>query len=317
MRASRILRHAGLVGIVLCGAVGNAQAFCRTRTCEFPRLGVPCPVDEVTGCSTEGAFVYWSSGCFPYAIQRDGSAAEGISALEVAALVDAGFRNWSRVACEGGGSPLIRAESQGRIACDGVEYDCRQPEANSNLVMFRDDFANDVSGLRYGVIALTTLTANLTSGELFDADIEINSRDEDFELVGTTRMNPQARDLRGVINHEIGHLLGLSHSFEVGALMFPAYDGRTEPSLDDRQGICAALDVGPTDPECATVALGIDAGCVGSDTSCTFRRRAEDPGGCSCRVAGTAPQQPLGPWGWLAVFGLLGRRWRLRLQTVL
>jgi MYXO-CTERM domain-containing protein len=303
--------------VLLLGAAGHAQAFCRTRTCEFPRIDVPCPVDEVTGCSQDGAFVYWSSGCFPYAVQRDGSAAEGISALDVTALVDAGFRNWSRVACEGGGTPAITAESQGLIACDGVEYDCKEPAANSNLVVFRDDFANDSSGLRYGVIALTTLTANLTSGQLFDADLEINSRDEDFELGVTNRMNPQARNLRSVINHELGHLLGLSHSLELGALMFPAYDGRTEPSLDDRRGICEALDVGPTDPVCATVALGIDAGCVGSDTSCTVRRRVEDPGGCSCRVAGTAPQPLLGAWGWLALFGLFGRRWRLRSQTVL
>jgi MYXO-CTERM domain-containing protein len=302
--------------VLLFGAAGEAQAFCRTRTCEFAQLDVPCTFDEATGCSKDGAFVFWSSGCFPYAVQRDGSAAEGISASEVAALVDAGFRTWSSVACEGGGSPAITAESQGLIACDGVEYDCEQPAANSNLVMFRDDFANDSSSLRYGVIALTTLTANTTSGEVFDADIEINSRDEDFELVGTTRMNPEARDLRGVINHELGHLLGLSHSYEAGALMFPAYDGRTAPSLDDRQGICEALDVGPN-PVCETAALGIDAGCIGSDTSCTVRRRAPDPGGCSCRVAGTAPARPLGSWGWVALLGLLGWRWRLRSQTVL
>src|SRR5688500_12502971 len=85
----RALAYAGLVVVLVLWASGDAQAFCRTRTCEFAQLDVPCAFDEATGCSKDGAFVFWSSGCFPYAVQRDGSAAEGISALEVAALVDA------------------------------------------------------------------------------------------------------------------------------------------------------------------------------------------------------------------------------------
>jgi hypothetical protein len=53
-------------------------------------------------------------------------------------------------------------------------------------------------GLRRGVIALTTITANLRTGEIFDADIELDARDEDFTLTDSTTLGE--RNLHG------GHL---------------------------------------------------------------------------------------------------------------
>src|SRR5262245_3212380 len=88
-----------------------AAAFCRTRTCEF-RSDVDCPTDTLTGCSESGAFVYWKTGCVPYAVQRDGSKDEGISAAQVADLLDQGFRAWSNVACPGGNTPQLSTARQ-------------------------------------------------------------------------------------------------------------------------------------------------------------------------------------------------------------
>jgi hypothetical protein len=295
----------------------EAHAFCRTRTCEFVKKG-PCPTDPVTGCSTLGAFVYWGSSCLSYAVQRDGSAALGIRAEQISSLLEQGFLTWSDLSCPGGGSPELAAASQGLIACDEVEYNCLAGDANSNLVTFRDDFIDDPEGrgLRFGVIAVTAIIANLKTGEILDADIELNSRDENFTLTDST--TPGVRNLHGVINHELGHLLGLSHTRERGALMRALYEGTLEPAQDDTAGICQALGKSSQDPACVTETLPSDSVCLGHDVSCTeIETPAPEPDGCACRQARTAP----GRFGlWALGCGLLvlarGRRSRSG-QTVL
>jgi hypothetical protein len=159
-------------------AAAEAGAYCRTRTCQL-RPSAPCPRDETTGCYTEGEEIFWPESCMTYAIQRDGSRREGIRAPELETIVGNGFRAWSDASCEQGGTPPLSALSQGRIRCDAVEFNCEEIAANSNLIVFRDNFA-DTRSFHVGVLALTTVTAHIRTGEIFDADIEINSRDEDF-----------------------------------------------------------------------------------------------------------------------------------------
>ncbi len=306
-----------LAGAIVLGAwlsAPDVHAYCRTRLCEFPEYDVPCEWDPLTGCALSTPLVFWSERCMPFAVQRDGSVADRISASELEAVVEDGFRTWSEVSCGAGVSPQLAAASQGPIACAAVEYNCEEPELNSNLVTFRDDF-EDTKTFHFGVIALTTATVRLSTGELIDADIEINSRDEDFVLDGSRELRAlRSTDLRAVVNHELGHLLGLSHSREPEALMLDSYvEGRVEPAEDDRLGICEALGSGAADPVCEAVELGSETECLGANTDC--RRSApaaSDLGGCDCRVAGPPVSAGAGSWSWLipALGAWLGRRFR-------
>jgi hypothetical protein len=270
-------------------------------------------LDVRTGCNSGGALVHWDSDCLSYAIQRDGSLAQGITAEQVAPIVEEAFQSWSDVTCPNGETPSITALSQGPSACAAVEFNCQVPELNSNLILFRDEF-EDTDTFRFGVIALTVLTANTRTGQIYDADIEINSRDEDFVL-GAPAAGSDARDLRGVLAHEVGHLLGLSHSNASGALMNPDYRGTVLPADDDIAGICEIRPGSRDDPQCDVIELPPDAGCVGNDRSCKLtvappqpaEEEEEQDAGCACALPVVARKDG---WGWAA--GLLCLTWLRR-----
>lgn len=243
----------------------TASAYCRTYTCEFDGRQI-CEVDPETGCGSGGELARWDGSCISFAVQVDGSEDEDISAETLRLLVSAGFRSWSDGDCDGAGpsalTPSLTATYRGETTCDQVEYNCG--EQNDNIVMFRDE----ASSLTANTIALSTIIANLRTGEILDVDIEINSQDFDF-YVSPAEPRPGAQDLRLVLNHELGHMLGLSHSLDSEALMRAEYGGRNPlPAQDDLDGMCSVFAMSEEDPRCPVEALAGEGACVGSDGVC-------------------------------------------------
>ncbi len=292
-----------MVALALFQVPRPALAYCPTYTCEFDGRQV-CQVDPVTGCSSGGQVAHWASDCLSYAVQAQGSLEQGISADGLRGILADGFDAWSDAACEGAGpgmlTPSFSANYRGLTACDEVEYNCRV-EDNDNIVMFRDA----ASELSASTIALSTIVANLETGEILDVDIEINSRDFDFyvEPEGT---DPTAHDLRLVLNHELGHMLGLSHSRDARALMRAEYDGESPlPTGDDVRGMCKAFPVSATDPVCSSASIAGAGECVGQDSGCPLTLSTRS-GGCAL---GAAARSAPG-WGWAFVFAVAGARRR-------
>jgi len=295
------------MGVLLALSVPRtAAAYCQTHTCEFSGTQ-RCEIDALTGCSSGGSVAHWNTSCITYAVENTGSSRTGISAQSLSEVLDDGFRIWSDVSCpSGAGSPKLTASYRGETPCDEVEYNCGAGEGNNNIVMFRD---RD-SDLSSTTIALSTIIAKLSTGEILDVDIEINSRDFDF-YVSDAEARQDAHDLRLVLNHELGHFLGLSHTRVPGALMRAAYDGNDRyPAADDEAGICRAVAVGE-DPSCPVAPLLDGGACVGVDSSCpvVVDSDAADTAGCSYLPPAAPAKRAPGAWalreraGWLLGLG--------------
>ncbi len=132
-----------------------------------------------------------------------------------------------------------------------------------------DDGASDA-------VALTTLLYDLSNGRIRAARIELNFDDFTLGDVTTEVCDGQGRlhDHRSVLTHEVGHLLGLSHTTN--------YSGAaTDPTMAPRVDPCDASkrDLAPDDVEaiCALYPVGTRGACHGR----AVRTGEEEGGGCS------------------------------------
>lgn len=287
-RSSRLLLAAATFAGALA-STGDAAAWCRTTTTDgfTPTAARPC--DDA------GLPLYWASRCVGYDVQSGASAQVGLATAK--AVAAKAFAAWSGVDCPadpvactagaaGEGRPTIEAHDLGDVSCACTEYN--QSGGNANVIMFRDDGWKDCDGTAKPdadvTLALTTVTYNTQSGEIYDADMEINSTPANATI---TTADPPAKvvyDLQSVITHEAGHFLGLAHTQpgHTEATMYARYvQGQTfmrDVSQDDVCGICAIYP--PT-----RAASCADAPRHGFLSTCGGNAGPE-AGGCSCEVPG-------------------------------
>jgi len=229
---------------VLAGAVAlglsllwsaPASAFCLTHGCSDKKQN--CEYDE-NGCLRTGPQLHWASSCVSFDLQRAGSPLRGITYDEAYGAIIDGFKQWLNADCGDGLGPAITISDYGPVECRKAEYN--QDSPNANIFMFRDDdwpYENAIDTL-----ALTTLIFNADNGEIYDADVEVNTNQSPMSIGDISDTDI---DFSSVITHEIGHFLGLSHSNAQGSTMRPSYaPGQTAMSsieFDDVKGVCAAL----------------------------------------------------------------------------
>ena len=162
---------------------------------------------------------------------------------EAEQAVATAFAKWTGTACRtdaaGQSRVSIDVRDEGPVACSQVQYNQSQP--NQHVILFRD------RGWPYtdanNTLALTTVTFDPDNGELYDADMEINSS-AGITLTVSGAVAAGGYDFDSVVTHETGHFLGMAHSPDSRATMFARYvQGSTSMrnlSEDDVSGICAA-----------------------------------------------------------------------------
>lgn len=243
MKRAAFLATAGLLAAFL--SAPSTQAFCRTTTCDPNKPADHCELSAAQ-CVLTGKPLAWRSSCVTVGVQTMGSPKNGLSFDDVAQVVEQAFDAWMQADC-GNGTPSIKVHMLGPIECGLSEYNSRV--GNANIVSFREHDWPYIGA--DNAIGLTTTRFDTMTGELWDADIELNG----FSHHLTIGDPIQGDDLLSVLTHEAGHFLGLSHSTDstatMKALYDPVNDGRDFRSLaaDDVAGICAVY---PPEREPAT-----------------------------------------------------------------
>lgn len=224
----RLSLAAGL--LVALAIPQTAHAFCRTTTQPLPANYSPS-----RGCYSEGLFLFWRNACVSYSVNQAGS--RNIPYDEAKRVVDESFGTWMGATCGDGNAPGVAVSNIGPSSCAEVRYNSNSP--NQNLIVFRDD------GWPYSdpnsTLGLTTVTFNAETGEIYDADMEINSSGRNLSTSDQVPAN--GFDLASVITHEAGHFLGLAHATDARATMYASYKPGTTAlrslAPDDVSGLCA------------------------------------------------------------------------------
>ncbi len=279
----------------------DARAFCRTTTEKSPP-----DYDAVgAGCWERGVPLFWRNACLGYSMQR--GASRKISYEDAANALSTAFTRWTGATCPTDGSGRSRTSIDvrdlGPAECGNVEY--KSGVANQNVIVFRDET------WKYGktVLGLTTVVYNPTTGEIYGADMEINTLDME-PLAVRDPVAPDAYDFLSVVTHEAGHFLGIAHSDVPGSTMYARYDqGQTSMrnlAPDDISAICtvyrpdgdrAVLNGKVTQaPQCDPTPRG------GYNTECQEKQT-----GC---MAQASPAKPVSGVAWALAIGgaLLVRR---------
>ncbi len=208
-------------------------AFCRTTE---PRT--PPPYCE------RGAPVAWPVTCVGLSLNTHDLAASDASSQDLAALLRTHLPRaaaaWSDAPCGPALRLVLAAETTQR---EGLAFDRR------NTVSVNRRWSPDALHLP-GVVAITVITTDVTTGALLDADVELDARSPDNPLGHTFGDAAPAWgvvDLPTVLLHELGHVAGLSHSDRDDAVMSASAGDlerqRRALTADDARGVCGSYPV--------------------------------------------------------------------------
>jgi hypothetical protein len=283
-----------LFGALLFALPRPAHAlYCRAKACTAKYADVwktepPCQRDSF-GCLIAGKPLFWPQTCISFSVQKDAAPSDGIDYDAAVAVIGGAFQTWLDAECFDGGTPSFAIVDAGPVECTEVEYN--EQHGNANIFMFRETDWPHPGG--NGQLALTTLTFNVETGEVLDADVEINSTRVDFtlgdEFVG--------HDLASTLTHEIGHFLGLSHDSDPETTMWWVQSaGDTAQRTLHAEDIAGICEIYPPDRSVDTERCGprhgFSTACVPGEeklqqpsSGCGVTRKANAGGNLGALVA--------------------------------
>jgi hypothetical protein len=216
-----------------------------------------------------------------FSLQKNGT--QSLDMTDVRVTIQKAFQAWSDVPCPNAGGKFasMTFSQLDDVSCKKSQYN---PQGqNVNVVIFRDDDWT-YKGID-GTLAKTSVTYDDRTGEIFDADIEVNAAFNNL-TVGDKNI---AYDLQAIVTHEVGHFIGMAHSPDPDASMYASYaPGTTGPRKlndDDVAGVCAVYPPGRTGACDPAPRGGFGPTC--DDPTTTGCAMSKEPGGSEMTALAT------------------------------
>ena len=238
------LRLSLVAALSVLGVAQPAGAWCRTTTSRL-RSSVPGE------CAMTGIPLAWRNRCTGYSLYRAGVPAE-IPWDELVTIAQGSAAAWAAATCDDNGRERQYYEVR-ELAPTLNPTGYTSTGANSNTISFRSRWGDDAIH-RQGTIAITIVTFDSLTGEIYDGDIELNTFHDvnnpggfQFSISRITDMG--AADLQTILTHELGHFHGLAHSANDRAVMWPEAglgETRRDLTFDDTAGVCAIYPASQT-----------------------------------------------------------------------
>ena len=230
-RASMVVRCISIASASLVAILGLFALPPRARAYERSTVG-----------SDPSTALFWRHRTVPVRPAYDTS--EDLGRDEVGAAIARSIGAWNLA---GGDCSDFALRDDGYPSGHSTNLDGGDGDGENRIVFRELVWPEDVSA---ETLALTTLVYRRSTGEILDADIDLNAVDHRFTITDDTALADT--DVENTVTHELGHLLGLSHVLDLEATMY----GQSEPGdlakrsleADDVAGLCAIYPRGLRSP---------------------------------------------------------------------
>lgn len=188
--------------------------------------GSACPIPSRQLASPGGISLRWSTalGANPVTVftQNQTTTAQ---LSEIEQTISTSLATWTGVngsaLTPASLSPLARTSASSACGTDGLDsicFDQADMAFTPGVLAFTRVVTADRIGEQVGASSVST-----QPGQILDADIYFNPADPNttFATPAALAAHPKSYDLESILTHELGHLLGFSHSAVWSAMMFP------------------------------------------------------------------------------------------------
>ena len=159
--------------------------------------------------------------------------------------LEASLTTWSQA----GGCTDIQLLHAGQADSDRSNLSGGAPDMENRVIVRTTDWPARVGTQ---TLAVTTSVYRRSTGEIVDADIDVNALNHPFSALATPM---GTNDLENTLTHELGHVLGFAHSDASDATMFADAElGETlkrDLAPDDLDAVCTVYPLPPPQGHCS------------------------------------------------------------------